>query len=104
MCAVCTAGTRSDALTCSAAAITGSLSPQRRRDRILKEKQEQYALSELESCGGCRSNGTGVDCSSLAGVKMGASTCTEGLCVVYACKPGWQLKFDRCFRAVVEIR
>ncbi|KAL7410788.1 hypothetical protein BDY24DRAFT_417642 [Mrakia frigida] len=122
-CAVCSTGTRLDALTCSGG-VSGSQAPTRRRDRLLKERKDKIARehalcpagltpcsvgfgrdgayecldtqSELESCGGCRSTGLGTDCSALTGVRMGAATCDRGRCVVSACRAGFKLKDGRC--------
>ncbi|WVW81411.1 hypothetical protein I302_103404 [Kwoniella bestiolae CBS 10118] len=63
--------------------------------------------SELESCGGCAhgrfgekiaSRSIGVDCTSLPGVRLGASTCYEGKCEVYACKQGWYWSKGVCVK------
>ncbi|KAK6904840.1 hypothetical protein I204_08371 [Kwoniella mangroviensis CBS 8886] len=64
---------------------------------------------ELESCGGCvhgrfgerlmgRCKGRGVDCTTLPGVSLGASTCYEGQCEIYACKKGWYWKNGACVK------
>ncbi|RSH94068.1 hypothetical protein EHS25_006722 [Saitozyma podzolica] len=59
--------------------------------------------TELESCGGCMygayNNATapaGVDCSTLAGVPLGASTCTRGQCEVFTCDKGYELIGGEC--------
>ncbi|GFZ45620.1 hypothetical protein JCM24511_03348 [Saitozyma sp. JCM 24511] len=59
--------------------------------------------TELESCGGCMygayNNATasaGVDCSTLAGVPLGASTCTRGECEVFTCDKGYELIGGNC--------
>ncbi|ODN92099.1 hypothetical protein L198_05771 [Cryptococcus wingfieldii CBS 7118] len=45
------------------------------------------STSELQSCGGCASLGSGQDCTALPGARwMG---CNSGACEVYSCKPGW---------------
>ncbi|WWC87276.1 uncharacterized protein L201_002164 [Kwoniella dendrophila CBS 6074] len=67
--------------------------------------------SDLESCGGC-TNGeytsqvsvnatataTGLDCTSMPGVLMGGSTCTNGKCVAFACKKKFKLVNGSCVR------
>nr|XP_031862708.1 uncharacterized protein CI109_001719 [Kwoniella shandongensis]KAA5529780.1 hypothetical protein CI109_001719 [Kwoniella shandongensis] len=64
--------------------------------------------SELESCGGClygtfgdnANNATvGVDCSTLPGAAMGASTCLLGSCNVFACQAGHNLVDRACVKA-----
>ncbi|WWC72269.1 uncharacterized protein I206_106231 [Kwoniella pini CBS 10737] len=57
--------------------------------------------TELESCGGClygdygRSDTpTGVDCTSLPGVPLGATTCTVGQCEAFACEEGYELSYN----------
>jgi hypothetical protein len=43
--------------------------------------------SDLQSCGGCASLGSGLDCTQLPGAKwMG---CNVGVCEVYSCQSGW---------------
>ncbi|WVQ72706.1 hypothetical protein IAR50_002266 [Cryptococcus sp. DSM 104548] len=43
--------------------------------------------SDLQSCGGCVSLGSGQDCTALPGARwMG---CNGGVCEVYSCKRGW---------------
>ncbi|WWD19347.1 hypothetical protein CI109_103806 [Kwoniella shandongensis] len=45
------------------------------------------AMTDLQSCGGCASMGTGVDCTAIAGARwMG---CSKGQCEVFSCKKGW---------------
>ncbi|WWC85457.1 uncharacterized protein L201_000320 [Kwoniella dendrophila CBS 6074] len=67
---------------------------------------------ELESCGGCVNGkfgednnnhnvSTGIDCTSLPGVALGASTCYQGKCDVYACKRGW-VWVDNVCRKLIE--
>ncbi|KAL7423890.1 hypothetical protein Q5752_001475 [Cryptotrichosporon argae] len=60
-------------------------------------------MAELASCGGYmgvtigNANATqGVDCSTLPGVALGASTCTLGQCQVFSCEPGFTLVGDAC--------
>ncbi|KAG2023489.1 hypothetical protein CC2G_001137 [Coprinopsis cinerea AmutBmut pab1-1] len=46
-------------------------------------------LVELESCGGCASNGTGQDCTAIQGAwNVG---CEQGVCKVYTCASGFEL-------------
>ena len=48
--------------------------------------------SELQSCGGCASLGTGTDCTRIKGaLSMG---CEEGRCQVHRCKKGWKVGKD----------
>ncbi|KAL7410749.1 hypothetical protein BDY24DRAFT_417604 [Mrakia frigida] len=122
-CGVCASGQRLDALTCFGG-ISASLAPTRRRERLLMERREKIARdhalcpadltpcpvgfardggyecldvhTELESCGGCRSTGLGIDCSALPGVRLGGTTCAEGRCVVSACRRGFRLEKGRC--------
>ncbi|OCF37749.1 hypothetical protein I316_00876 [Kwoniella heveanensis BCC8398] len=64
--------------------------------------------ADLESCGGCthgdytqqglNGTATGVDCTSLPGVRMGGSTCTNGKCEIFSCRRNWTLKDGRCVR------
>lgn len=50
--------------------------------------------SDLQSCGGCASMGTGEDCTAIPGARwMG---CRVGKCEVYSCKAGWKLNKGRC--------
>lgn len=44
--------------------------------------------SHLESCGGCASEGTGRDCTAIAGAADVA--CVSGQCVVSKCLPGFE--------------
>ncbi|KAK8854522.1 hypothetical protein IAR55_003261 [Kwoniella newhampshirensis] len=45
------------------------------------------AMTDLQSCGGCASMGTGVDCTAIPGARwMG---CSKGSCEVFSCKKGW---------------
>ncbi|KAL1409143.1 hypothetical protein Q8F55_005972 [Vanrija albida] len=64
-----------------------------------------HTQDELESCGGCRygvhgsaGNGTatGVDCTSIPGVKPGGVTCSRGECVVSACSKGFVRRGNSC--------
>lgn len=53
--------------------------------------QESYEcidpLADLQSCGGCASMGTGVDCTLMEGARwMG---CNVGKCEIYSCKSGY---------------
>ncbi|KAJ2927174.1 hypothetical protein H1R20_g9958, partial [Candolleomyces eurysporus] len=49
--------------------------------------------TELESCGGCVSQGKGQDCTSIEGAwNVG---CERGSCLVYTCAGGFQLSSDR---------
>ncbi|WVF69374.1 hypothetical protein IAT40_004150 [Kwoniella sp. CBS 6097] len=64
--------------------------------------------SELESCGGCSfvtfNNATaavGTDCSTLPGVSFGASTCTQGKCEVFSCRPGYTLVDGGCVEVIL---
>ncbi|WVQ94730.1 hypothetical protein IAU59_001810 [Kwoniella sp. CBS 9459] len=64
--------------------------------------------SELESCGGCMygeygGNATvltvakrGTDCSAIAGAALGATTCSNGHCEIFACEEDYTLKEGRC--------
>jgi hypothetical protein len=50
------------------------------------------AMEDLQSCGGCASMGTGVDCTLIEGARwMG---CNVGKCEVYSCKPGFVKSAD----------
>ncbi|KAJ9120586.1 hypothetical protein QFC22_002515 [Naganishia vaughanmartiniae] len=54
-------------------------------DGELEDDWECVAVKEdIESCGGCPGRG-GVDCTRLPGVKFGASTCLDGICVAHQC-------------------
>ncbi|KAL7422510.1 hypothetical protein Q5752_003158 [Cryptotrichosporon argae] len=45
--------------------------------------------SDLQSCGGCASVGSGRDCTTIPGARfMG---CNHGQCQVYSCRDGWVL-------------
>ena len=61
--------------------------------------------AELESCGGCTSGildgdanlaTSGVDCSAIPGVEMGAVSCMSGKCRVSKCKSGYTLVDNTC--------
>ncbi|OCF45392.1 hypothetical protein I317_00637 [Kwoniella heveanensis CBS 569] len=59
--------------------------------------------AEIESCGGCingvfgSTNATaGTDCTALAGVALGAATCTAGRCESFACESGFSLVDGAC--------
>jgi len=41
----------------------------------------------IDSCGGCVSEGMGQDCSANEGVE--GVTCSRGRCLITLCKPGW---------------
>ncbi|KAJ3512435.1 hypothetical protein NLJ89_g3523 [Agrocybe chaxingu] len=48
--------------------------------------------TELESCGGCTSQGKGQDCTKIEGAwNVG---CEQGSCVVYTCAGGFQIGLD----------
>lgn len=55
--------------------------------------------AELESCGGCLSEGQGQDCTAIAGAKNVG--CGAGRCEVYSCLTGWKIGEDKasCVRA-----
>ncbi|EIW68289.1 hypothetical protein TREMEDRAFT_32155 [Tremella mesenterica DSM 1558] len=55
------------------------------------------AMNDLQSCGGCTSMGTGIDCTAIPGVRwMG---CNVGKCEVYSCKAGFKkVGSNRCVR------
>ncbi|KAJ9105532.1 hypothetical protein QFC21_001903 [Naganishia friedmannii] len=54
-------------------------------DQDLEDDWECVAVREdIESCGGCPGRG-GVDCTRLPGVKFGASTCLDGICIAHQC-------------------
>ena len=55
--------------------------------------------STLDSCGGCSSEGTGVDCSQIEGADD--VLCEGGRCVVRQCEKGWDVNGDgsACERA-----
>jgi len=44
----------------------------------------------IDSCGGCESEGAAMDCSALDGVTE--VSCVKGHCFVYACERGWELR------------
>ena len=48
--------------------------------------------STLDSCGGCSSEGTGVDCSQIEGADE--VSCDGGRCVVRSCERGWAVAED----------
>lgn len=48
--------------------------------------------STLDSCGGCSSEGTGVDCSQIEGAED--VSCEVGRCVVRQCAKGWAVSGD----------
>ena len=49
--------------------------------------------SNIESCGGCLSEGKGVDCGGIEGVAD--VNCLRGRCVVATCDRGWSVDVDR---------
>jgi hypothetical protein len=51
-------------------------------------------LTELESCGGCISDGTGVDCTSIS--NAASVGCEQGACKVYSCKKGYTAEGAQC--------
>ncbi|WVW83491.1 hypothetical protein I302_105512 [Kwoniella bestiolae CBS 10118] len=58
---------------------------------------------ELESCGGCINGAmndvnrtSGMDCTTMPGVSVGGSTCSNGVCKAYRCNEGWRLKNGKC--------
>ncbi|KAI5449350.1 hypothetical protein NCC49_004755 [Naganishia albida] len=53
--------------------------------------------NEMTSCGGCASEGTGVDCSALTGVR--SAGCTQGVCQVLQCYPGYVNTGSSCVKA-----
>ncbi|WRT68711.1 uncharacterized protein IL334_005691 [Kwoniella shivajii] len=63
-------------------------------DQVVKQGEYECInpLEDLQSCGGCSSLSTGVDCTSIPGAKfMG---CNIGKCQIYSCKKGWKLNQD----------
>jgi len=48
---------------------------------------------DIDSCGGCATLGTGVACETLEGVK--STSCVNGVCQIYSCKPGYILGSGR---------
>jgi hypothetical protein len=48
--------------------------------------------STLDSCGGCTSQGQGVDCTTLEGASD--VQCLEGKCLISSCEKGWLLAFN----------
>ncbi|KAI5474665.1 hypothetical protein MNV49_002685 [Pseudohyphozyma bogoriensis] len=55
---------------------------------------ECVEFNELTSCGGCTSNGTGVDCLSLAGTN--GVGCIDDHCVAFSCSSGYELLHHTC--------
>ncbi|KAI5476149.1 hypothetical protein MNV49_000367 [Pseudohyphozyma bogoriensis] len=51
-------------------------------------------VDELTSCGGCVSEGTGVDCLSLEGYQ--GVSCIAGKCVATSCASGYSLSHLAC--------
>lgn len=54
--------------------------------------------SDLESCGGCTSLGTGYDCTRIANsAEVG---CSNGKCVLYSCRKGYvpTLEAEKCIK------
>ncbi|WVQ93030.1 hypothetical protein IAU59_000094 [Kwoniella sp. CBS 9459] len=79
----------------------------------LEEMSDTYecvdTTSELESCGGClfgefgkddAISPIGTDCSTLAGVSLGAATCRDSVCEAYACNRGYELVSGECVATV----
>jgi hypothetical protein len=64
--------------------------------------QQRYRLSWCrvsplaEVCGRRRNKLTRASCSTLAGVPLGASTCTRGECEVFTCDKGYELIGGNC--------
>ncbi|KAI5474668.1 hypothetical protein MNV49_002688 [Pseudohyphozyma bogoriensis] len=98
--------------------LTGSGVTLTRRRALLRARQQEYLAAhpdcpasqracplpsgayecvdfdELTSCGGCASNGTGVDCMALPGTN--GVGCVEGECVAYSCSAGFNLLHHSC--------
>lgn len=47
-------------------------------------------LTTLDSCGGCTTEGKGIDCTALQGVED--VSCEYGTCKVYSCERGFKLE------------
>ncbi|WVF69187.1 hypothetical protein IAT40_003962 [Kwoniella sp. CBS 6097] len=92
-----------------------SICPGRMKACAIPEAEDSWECidptTDLESCGGCGHseygqqpslNGTlpesGIDCTTLPGVRMGGATCTNGQCQIFSCKRNWTLKNGRCVR------
>ncbi|OCF33466.1 hypothetical protein I316_04887 [Kwoniella heveanensis BCC8398] len=92
-----------------------SFCPGRMKACVIPEAEDSWecidAETDLESCGGCvhseygaqpSPNGTfpasGIDCTTLPGVRLGGATCTNGECQIFSCKRKWTLKNGRCVR------
>ena len=69
------------------------------------DKQCLDVQAELESCGGCTAGivdgdaalaTSGVDCTSIPGVEMGAVSCMSGQCLISQCKRGYALIDNTC--------
>ena len=48
-------------------------------------------MTELESCGGCVSDGNGQNCLDIPNVALGGVTCNLGACAVSKCRPGFKV-------------
>ncbi|WVQ96698.1 hypothetical protein IAU59_003804 [Kwoniella sp. CBS 9459] len=92
-----------------------SFCPKRMKACVIPEAEDSWEcvdpMSDIESCGGCvhseygqqpSSNGSlpesGVDCTTLPGVRMGRATCTNGKCQIFSCMRNWSLRDERCVR------
>ncbi|KAI5478676.1 priA protein precursor [Pseudohyphozyma bogoriensis] len=51
-------------------------------------------FDELLSCGGCLSEGTGVNCLQIPGIEN--VQCLDGECAARSCLPGWTLRSGQC--------
>ncbi|KAI5478651.1 VHS domain containing protein [Pseudohyphozyma bogoriensis] len=89
-------------VTCSPLALEPTTASDRRRRSMLYLKKQKYLecidFDELSSCGGCVSEGTGVDCLALPG--YAGVSCIDDKCLGTSCLPGYQLNRRECVKKV----